>query len=269
MNLPDTNILDLAFFCAIQSLQYQKRAENLNNLIANVEEAYAELPLDVCRHVWSTAQIVMNSILLSDGGNQYKLPQIGKMRITRALGRNKHLPMRLPCQAIIAGADIDEAAITAFVAAEEANSKLSCSRVILSSPPFNLCCLNNFVDCYNVAVAVAAAAAPRLDLINADEQEQLIVELEELSLAGTDAPASNGTDADAQNDGADNKHNHRDDAANDSSMDGLRRMGRRLHRFDDLEDIFDNFVDEVEWGNEDYDHNPAEVENDGHYAPDE
>ena len=107
--------------------------------------------------------------------------------------------------------------------------------IILSSSPFNLRCLNNFVDCCIVAIAVAAAA--RLDLINADQREQLIVELEELSLAGTDAPASNGTDADAQNDGADNKHNHRDDAANDSSMDGLRRMGRWLHRFDALEDM--------------------------------
>ena len=112
------------------------------------------------------------------------------------------------------------------------------------------------------------AASARLDFINAKEQGQLIVEFEELSLAGTDAPASNGSDADAQNDGADNEHNHHDDAADDSSMDGLRRMGRWLHRFDALEDIFDNFVGKVEWGNEDYDHNP-EVANDGHYAPDE
>ena len=66
----------------------------------------------------------MNSILLSGGGNQYKLPHIGKMRIARALA--KDFPMRLPCQATIAGADIDEAAITAFVAAEEANGKLLC-----------------------------------------------------------------------------------------------------------------------------------------------
>jgi hypothetical protein len=114
----------LPFFRAIQSLQYQKRAQNLDELIANVEEAYAELPLDVCRHVWSTAQIVLNSILLSDGGNQYKLPHIGKMRIACALG--KDFPMHLPCQAIIAGADIDEAAIIAFVAAEEANGKPLC-----------------------------------------------------------------------------------------------------------------------------------------------
>jgi hypothetical protein len=58
----------------------------------------------------------------------------------------------------------------------------------------------------------------------------LIVEFEEqLSLAGSDAPASDGSDADAKRDGTDNAHNYRDDAANESSMDGLCRMGRRLH----------------------------------------
>ncbi len=247
-NSPDTNTLDLAFFRAIQSLQYQKPAKNLDEQIANVEEAYAELPLDVCGHVWSTAQIVMNSVLLSAGGNQYKLPHIGKMRIARALG--KDFPMPLPCQALIAGANIDEAAITAFVATEEANGKLLCPCVV-HSPPFNLRRLSNCVDCC-VAVAVAAAAVTRLDLIDAEEQEQLIVELlDELSLAGSDAPASDGSAAEAQRDGADNAHVHRDDAADDNSMDGLRQMGWRLHRLDVLGDIFDNFTGEVEWGNED------------------
>ncbi len=224
---------------------------NLDELIANVEEAYDNLPLDVCRQVWSMVQMVMNSIILSDGGNQYKLPHVGKMQIARALG--KDFPARLPCQALIPGANIDKAAITAFVTNEEANGKLLCPRVIISSlpPPFNLRCPKNFVDCcvVTIAVAAAAAAAARLDLINADEQEKLIVELEELSL-GSDAPASNGSNADSQNDGAHNEHNHRNNSANDSSMDGLRRMGQRLHQLDALEDIFNNFVGEVEWGNE-------------------
>jgi hypothetical protein len=97
---------------------------NLDELIANVKEAYAKLPLDVCRHVWSTAQIVMNSILLCNGENDYKLPHVGKMRIARALSHN--FPMRLPCQALVAGGNINEAAITAFVTTEDANGKLLC-----------------------------------------------------------------------------------------------------------------------------------------------
>ena len=120
-NSPDCNTLDLAFFRAIQTIQYEKESRNLDELIANVEEAFDELPHDICRHVWSTAQIVMNSIILCEGGNDYKLPHVGKLKIARSIGRD--FPTRIPCQAVIAGDDINEAAIVAFVAAEE-NSKL-------------------------------------------------------------------------------------------------------------------------------------------------
>ncbi len=117
-------------FSANSVVAVSKTGTESQQAIANVEEAYAKLPLDICRHIWLTAQIVMNSILLSDGGNQYKLPHIGKMRITRALG-NKDFLMRLPCQAIIAGANINKAAITAFVAAKEANGKPLCHRTTI------------------------------------------------------------------------------------------------------------------------------------------
>jgi len=63
----------------------------------------------------------MNSIILCEGGNDYKLPHVGKLKIARSIGRD--FPTRIPCQAVIAGDDINEAAIVAFVAAEE-NSKL-------------------------------------------------------------------------------------------------------------------------------------------------
>ena len=45
-------------------------------MIAIVHDAYAELPLDVCKNVWTTAQLVMNQVLLCNGGNDYKLPHI-------------------------------------------------------------------------------------------------------------------------------------------------------------------------------------------------
>jgi hypothetical protein len=47
-NSPDCNTFKLAFFHTIQSLQYQKCAKNINNLITHVQEVFAELPLDVC-----------------------------------------------------------------------------------------------------------------------------------------------------------------------------------------------------------------------------
>ena len=46
-NSPDLNTLDLAFFWAIQLLQYQKAAKSLDKMIAHVVEAYQDLPLDI------------------------------------------------------------------------------------------------------------------------------------------------------------------------------------------------------------------------------
>jgi hypothetical protein len=47
-NSPDCNTLDLTFFHTIQSLQYQKCPRNIEELIAHIHKAFAELPLDVC-----------------------------------------------------------------------------------------------------------------------------------------------------------------------------------------------------------------------------
>ena len=118
---------------------------------------------------------------------------------------------------------------------------------------------------------MAAAAVARLDWI--DTEEELIVGLDQLllddklSIAGSNAPASDGSATEAQRDGTNDAHVHRNNAADKNSINGLRQMGWQLQRFDVLEDLFDNFTGEVEWGNKDYDHNP-QVEDDGQYAPD-
>ena len=110
-NLPDLNTLDLGFFRAIQSLQYQKLAKNLDEMIEIVHKVYADLPLDVCKNLWTTAQLVMNQVLLCNGGNDYKLSHIEKLKIAAANSRD--IPMRLPCHALIAGNHLDADAITA------------------------------------------------------------------------------------------------------------------------------------------------------------
>ena len=38
----------------------KKPAKNLDEMIKIVHEAYTDLPLDVCKNVWTTAQLVMN-----------------------------------------------------------------------------------------------------------------------------------------------------------------------------------------------------------------
>ena len=96
-NSPDCNTLDLAFFRAIQSIQHQLPSTTIDSLIANVIAAYQALPLDICIKVWTTAQMVMNQIILANGNNNYKLPHAGKDKIVRLIGHS--IPDRLPCMA--------------------------------------------------------------------------------------------------------------------------------------------------------------------------
>ena len=108
-NLPDCNTLDLAFFRAIQSLQYQMVAITIDDLIQNVKDAFKDLSLEVCIKVWSTAQMVMNEIIIVGGSNNYKLPHAGKDKIVRKIGRM--IPLRLPCAAVISNSHLDGDAI--------------------------------------------------------------------------------------------------------------------------------------------------------------
>jgi len=111
-NSPDLNTEDLAFFRGIQSLQFQKNAYTIDQLMVNVLEAFHEFPLETCKKVWTTAQMVMNEILLCGGNNNYKLPHAGKDKIVRLM---KHdIPLRLPCQAMINNGSLNGNAIIAY-----------------------------------------------------------------------------------------------------------------------------------------------------------
>ncbi|KAF0692128.1 Aste57867_16754 [Aphanomyces stellatus] len=56
---PDFNVLDLGLFNSIQSLQYQKRTRNIDELIGAVECALFELPVDTLAKTFVTLQNVM------------------------------------------------------------------------------------------------------------------------------------------------------------------------------------------------------------------
>ncbi|KAH9103658.1 hypothetical protein AeMF1_020114 [Aphanomyces euteiches] len=58
-NSPDFNILDLGFFNAIQSLQYQKHTRSIDELIGAVEAALLELPVDTLAKTFVTLQKVL------------------------------------------------------------------------------------------------------------------------------------------------------------------------------------------------------------------
>ena len=81
-NSPDTNILNLGFFRAIQSFNDDCPA-NEEELIKSVEKAYGEYPLCKLNHVWLTLQSCLNMIIENDGGNDYKIPHMGKESLER------------------------------------------------------------------------------------------------------------------------------------------------------------------------------------------
>ena len=81
-NSPDTNILNLGFFRAIQSLNDDCPA-NEEELIKSVEKAYGEYSLRKLNHVWLTLQSCFNMIIENNGGNDYKIPHMGKESLER------------------------------------------------------------------------------------------------------------------------------------------------------------------------------------------
>ena len=76
-NSLDTNILDLGFFRAIQSFN-DDCPTNEEESIKSVEKAYGEYPMRKLNHVWLTLQSCLNMIIENDGGNDYKIPHMGK-----------------------------------------------------------------------------------------------------------------------------------------------------------------------------------------------
>ena len=81
-NSPDTNILDLGFFRAIQSFNDDCPA-NEEELIKLVEKTYGEYPYHKLNRVWLTLQSCLNMIIENDGGNDYKIPHMGKEAMER------------------------------------------------------------------------------------------------------------------------------------------------------------------------------------------
>jgi hypothetical protein len=112
-NSPNCNTLDLATFHAIQSLQYTTPSANIDELIANTLLAYQNLPLKVCQKVWTTAQMVMNEIILISSDNRYKIPQAKKDKIFTQL--QCAIPYRLPRSAMTDNGKLDFGCIVSFM----------------------------------------------------------------------------------------------------------------------------------------------------------
>jgi hypothetical protein len=81
-NSPDVNVLDLGFFRAIQSANDEVSKDELQ-LIEHVKKAFDNYPKEKINHVWLTLQSCYNSIIDANGGNDYKIPHMGKERLER------------------------------------------------------------------------------------------------------------------------------------------------------------------------------------------
>ncbi|TBU10546.1 hypothetical protein CWI38_1687p0010, partial [Hamiltosporidium tvaerminnensis] len=82
-NSPDLNVLYLGFFSSIQSLQHEASPHTIDELINCVQDAFHQLEANTLDNVFTTLQACMESIMLADGGNGYKIPHISKGKLRR------------------------------------------------------------------------------------------------------------------------------------------------------------------------------------------
>ncbi|KAL6495734.1 hypothetical protein OROGR_030297 [Orobanche gracilis] len=82
-NSPDTNVNDLGFFRAIQTLKVQKAAQGIDELMKNVIKAYEDYSPIKINYVFLTLQGCYTEIMKVRGGNNYKVPHMGKEALQR------------------------------------------------------------------------------------------------------------------------------------------------------------------------------------------
>ena len=92
-NSPELNVLDLGFFRAIQSLQYEEAPKNIDELVLAVEKAFKALCPKALNRVFLTLQQVMIEVLRNKGGNNFRIPHMQKGK----LEREDRLPLSLSC----------------------------------------------------------------------------------------------------------------------------------------------------------------------------
>jgi hypothetical protein len=66
-----------------KSLQQRKQNNTIPELVKAVEDSFVELDRHTHNKVFLTHQQCLEQIILCDGGNNYKLPHMGKERLLR------------------------------------------------------------------------------------------------------------------------------------------------------------------------------------------
>ncbi|VFQ67854.1 unnamed protein product [Cuscuta campestris] len=83
-NSLDLNVLDLGFFRAIQSLKEQCAPNTVTELLEAVKGAYSSLRPETLNKVWLSYQQALTKVMEDEGGNNYRLPHMGKDSLARA-----------------------------------------------------------------------------------------------------------------------------------------------------------------------------------------
>ena len=261
-NSPDCNIMDLGFFRAAQSIQHKYPSSNIEELMMNVRRAYNEMPLDACKKLWTTAQMVMNEILRCGGDNTYKLPHANKDRIIRTMDRD--IPHRLPCMAKLTGGPINGEVIVAFTNGLASGGVAAGTTAASQIVPAPIVLLPSAV------AAAAAVPLPNSDVVGAPNSDVVGASNSSTAAASPTAVANDtaaaalvalaagrrissvrGGDEIVEWD-ADEEEQEGD---SDEELNDVRQTSRRMQAsvFADP-DFFDNLDDDIAWNSHEYDH---------------
>ncbi|ETP39281.1 hypothetical protein F442_13242 [Phytophthora nicotianae P10297] len=90
---PDLNVLDCGFFNAIQSLQSVTVPRTAEDLISEVERAFASTTTTTLNKTFLSVQLIVQSIMRHNGGNAFGLSHMQKDKLLRA----GELPDSLSC----------------------------------------------------------------------------------------------------------------------------------------------------------------------------
>ncbi|XP_057775298.1 uncharacterized protein LOC130994271 [Salvia miltiorrhiza] len=101
-NSPDTNVNDLGWFRAVQSIQTEKSCNTVDDLVLAVQQSFEELSAQTLNNVFLSLQGCMIEIMKVRGENNYKLPHMRKGALMRAgtLPLNLEVDVELVKQAL-------------------------------------------------------------------------------------------------------------------------------------------------------------------------
>jgi hypothetical protein len=78
------------------------QCKNIEELIDVVKKCWVDFPLDTCKKVWTSLQLVLDVSFKARGVNDYKLPHMSK---DKYIWEHCEIPLRLPCTALAAAAN--------------------------------------------------------------------------------------------------------------------------------------------------------------------